>query len=139
MKFDVQTYRLTDKGNFGNIALIIGIIGLVLSFIGWFTDSRQFYFSYLTAFVFWTTIALGGLFFVMLHHLVSAQWSVVIRRFGESISMVIPFMAILFIPLLFGLKELYLWMNPETVATDHLLHGKSGYLNLNFFITSGLG
>lgn len=134
MKFDAQTYRLTDKGNFGNITLIIGIIGLVLSFIGWFTDSRQFYFSYLTAFVFWTTIALGGLFFVMLHHLVSAQWSVVIRRFGESMSMVIPYMAILFIPILFGLKELYLWMNPETVATDHLLHGKSGYLNLNFFV-----
>jgi len=134
MKFDAQTYRLTDKGNFGNIMLIIGIIGLILSFIGWFSDSRQFYFSYLTAFVFWITIAWGGLFFVMLHHLVSANWSVVIRRFGESISMVIPFMAILFIPLLFGLKELFLWMNPETVAGDQLLLGKSDYLNLDFFI-----
>lgn len=134
MKFDAQTYRLTDKGNFGNIMLIIGIIGMILSFIGWFSDSRQFYFSYLTAFVFWITIAWGGLFFVMLHHLVSANWSVVIRRFGESISMVIPFMAILFIPLLFGLKELYLWMNPETVAGDQLLLGKSGYLNLDFFV-----
>ncbi len=134
MKLDVQSYRLTEKGNFGNIALIIGIIGLVFSFIGWYTNSEQFYFSYLTAFVFWVTIALGGLFFVLLHHLVDAQWSVVIRRFGESMMMVIPYMIILFIPLLFGLKELFLWMNPETVAADELLHGKSGYLNLNFFI-----
>ncbi len=134
MKFDAQTYRLTDKGKFGSISLIIGIIGLVFSFIGWYTNAEQFYFSYLTAFVFWITIALGGLFFVMLHYLVGAHWSVVIRRFGESMSMVIPFMAILFIPILFGLKELYIWMNPEVVAADHLLHAKSGYLNSNFFI-----
>jgi len=134
MKFDANTYRLTDKGNFGTIALIVGIIGIAFSFVGWFSDSSQFYFSYLTAFVFWITIALGGLFFVLLHYLVGANWSVVIRRFGESMMMILPFMAILFIPLLFGLKELYVWMNPETVATDHLLHGKAGYLNLNFFI-----
>ncbi|MCK5124679.1 MAG: hypothetical protein KAR42_00340 [candidate division Zixibacteria bacterium] len=134
MKFDSQTYRLTDKGRFGSITLIVGIIGLILSCVGWFTDSQQFYFSYLTAFVFWLTIALGGLFFVLLHHLVGAKWSIVIRRFGESIMMVIPLMAILFIPLLFGLHELYLWMNSEVVASDHLLQGKSGYLNLNFFV-----
>ena len=134
MKFDAQTYRLTDKGRLGSIALITGIIGLALSFIGWATDARQFYFSYLTAFFFWLSIGLGGLFFVMLHHLVDAKWSIVIRRIAENLMMVIPAFIVLFIPLLFGMKELFQWMNPEIVGSDHLLQGKSGYLNLSFFL-----
>jgi len=138
MKFDSQTYRLTDKGKFGNIAFIIGIIGLALSVYGWFTDSQQFYFSYLTAFVFWMTIALGGLFFVLLHHLVNAKWSVVIRRFGESLMMTIPFMLILFIPVLIGIKEIFPWSDTQAVATDHLLQQKSSFLNAPFFIVRTL-
>ncbi|MFH2036912.1 MAG: hypothetical protein ABIJ45_10955 [Candidatus Zixiibacteriota bacterium] len=134
MKFDNQTYRITERGKFGSITLIIGIIGLVLSAIGWFTDATQFYFSYLTSFVFWISIAWGGLFFVMLHHLVNAKWSIVIRRFGESLMLIIPFMLLFFIPILFGMKDLFQWNNPEIVAGDHLLQGKAGYLNQTFFI-----
>ncbi len=134
MKFDSQTYLLTDKGRFGNITLVMGIIGLMLSIAAWLIDSEQFYHSYLTSFVFWITIALGGLFFVMLHHLVNANWSVVIRRFGESLMMTIPFMAILFIPIIFGIRELFDWSDAELVASDHLLQGKAGYLNIPFFI-----
>ncbi len=134
MKFDNQTYLLTDKGKFGNIALIIGILGLVLSAVGWFSDSKQFYHSYLVSFVFWVSIALGGLFFVMLHHLVNANWSVVLRRFGESMMMTLPFMGLLFIPIIIGVGELFHWSDTELVANDHLLKGKAGYLNYTFFI-----
>ncbi len=138
MKFDNRTYRLTDKGRFGSTALIVGIIGLVLSAVGWTTDARQFFHSYLVAFVFWMTIALGGLFFVMLHHLVNAKWSIVIRRFGESLMMVIPFMLILFIPVLFGIKDIFDWSDPQVVASDHLLMGKAAFLNIPFFIIRAL-
>jgi hypothetical protein len=134
MQFDNQTYRLTDKGKFGTIALVIGIIGLVLSAVGWVTDVRQFMHSYLVGFVFWVTIALGGLFFVLLHYLVNANWSIVVRRFGESLMMIIPFMFILFIPVLIGIKDIFDWSNPHTIASDELLRGKSGYLNITFFI-----
>ena len=43
-------------------------------------------------------------------------------------------MAILFIPLLFGIHELYHWSHPSEVAKDALLQAKSGYLNIPFFI-----
>ena len=62
MKLDSNTYKFTDKGNLGNIALTVGIIGLAASAVGYFQDSHQFYFSYLVAFFFWMTVALGALF-----------------------------------------------------------------------------
>jgi hypothetical protein len=43
-------------------------------------------------------------------------------------------MALLFIPLLFGLTSLYAWTNPDYVATHPLVSAKSTYLNLPFFI-----
>ena len=134
MQYDKKSYRLTDAGNYGNIALIVGIVGLIGSAVGYISDPKQFFHSYLTAYFFWLSLGLGGLFFVMLHHLVGAKWSIVLRRLSENIMMTIPIMAILFIPLLFGIKELFHWSHPELVATDHLLQGKEPYLNTTFFI-----
>ena len=43
---------------------------------------------------------------------------------------------IFFIPLFFGLDELYLWARPEEVAKHHLLQLKEPYLNVPFFLIS---
>ncbi len=134
MKFDAKSYRITEDGRVGQVALIIGIIGLVLTATGYFVDKAQFYHSYLTAFFFWLSIALGGLFFTMLHHLVGAKWSVVLRRLAENIMICIPLLAIFLIPVLFGIGELFHWSHPEVVAQDHLLQLKAPYLNVAFFI-----
>ena len=134
MRLDGKTYRLEDKGRYGRVATVFAIGGLALSLVVYFVDSHQFFYSYLTAFVFWATIGLGGLFFVMLHHLVNARWSIVLRRLAESVASVLPYMAILFIPVLFGMHDLYHWSHADAVASDAILQKKAAYLNPTFFI-----
>lgn len=134
MKIDNRTYRLTDNGNVGKISLTAAAIGIILSLIGFFVDADQFFHSYLTSFFYWLSIALGGLFFVMLHHLVNATWSIVLRRLSENIMSVLPFMAIFAVILVSGLGHLYHWSHPEIVAADNLLKGKAPYLNTTFFV-----
>ena len=51
--------------------------GGVLVLVGGYTDSGRF--------AFWLSVALGGLFFVLLQHLTRAGWSVVVRRIAEAI------------------------------------------------------
>lgn len=131
---DSQTYTFTDRGRFGITALGAGVLGVILSVIGAFTDTQTFFASWLTAFAFWTTIVLGALFFVMLHHATGAVWSVVTRRAAEAMSMTMPMLLLCFIPLLFGLHDLFHWTHAEEVAGDHLLQWKSPYLNTTFFI-----
>ncbi|UCD94464.1 MAG: hypothetical protein JSU69_12010 [Candidatus Zixiibacteriota bacterium] len=138
MKFDNDTYRITEPGRFGAIALMVGVAGLALSLVAYFVDSEQFFHSYLVAFFFWISIALGGLFFTMLHHLVGAKWSVVLRRLSENLMTAAPLMIIFFIPILFGFHELYHWSHDDAVAPDSLLQGKSGYLNVPFFVIRAL-
>ena len=92
MQYDPRTYRLTDSGKWGTIALVVGVLCLAVSVVGALADSHRFWWSYITAFGFWWTVALGGLFFTMLHHLVNATWSVVVRRLAETVMSVLPFM-----------------------------------------------
>jgi hypothetical protein len=114
--------------------LLVALLGLALAALGAWQNPDQFWRSYLLAFTFWLEIGLGSLGMVMLHHLVGGRWSALIRRLMETGAMTLPLMALLFIPLLFGLHALYPWTDPAHVAASELLQRKIAYLNVPFFI-----
>ncbi|MFN8454464.1 MAG: hypothetical protein U0401_07290 [Anaerolineae bacterium] len=115
-------------------SLIVGGVGLLAGVAGAFLNPAQFWQSYLLAYIFWLQFPLGCLAVLMLHHLVGGRWGFVIRRWLESGAMTLPALAVLFIPLLLGLSQLYHWTNPDTLAASSLLQHKSLYLNLPFFL-----
>lgn len=119
-------------------ALIIGVVALGLCIVGGFISTQQFFRSYLFAYLFWFGIALGSLAWMALQHLVRGGWGFVIQRPLEFSARTLPLMLILFIPILFGIKELYTWANPTVVASDQLLQHKKLYLNTPFFIIRAL-
>jgi hypothetical protein len=135
---DTTTYRFTHTGRFGIIALAVGVIGTALTIVGYFTDSQQFFASWLMAFSTWTTIALGALFFVMLQHVTGAIWSVTTRRAAEAMTQTFPLLLLFFLPVLFGVHSLFHWSHEEELAVDHLLAWKAPYLNATFFSIRGL-
>jgi hypothetical protein len=45
-----------------------------------------------------------------------------------------PVIAVLAVPLFFGLDQLFIWTDHARVEADHLLHHKAKYLNVPFFI-----
>ena len=75
---------------------VIGLIGVGASYAIGSGDAKQLAFSWLTAFVFWLSLALGAMFFVLIHFLTRASWSVTLRRLAEFIMGTIPLFALLF-------------------------------------------
>ncbi len=130
----VQEFRITKDNGFGKIALGIGCAALAASVAGLMTNRAEFFHAYLVAYCFWLGISLGSLFFTMLHHIVSADWSTVFRRISESLMITMPVMAILFIPIGLGIHDLYHWSHAEAVAADKILQHKAGWLNTGFFL-----
>ncbi|MBI2565414.1 MAG: hypothetical protein HYV63_00090 [Candidatus Schekmanbacteria bacterium] len=100
-------------------------------------DHGQLFFSYLVAFLFFVSIAIGGLFFVLVNHLSRAGWGVVVRRLAENLMGTLPLFLLLFVPIAFGLHDLYHWAHHEAVAGDPVLAGKAVYLNPTFFLIRG--
>ena len=118
------------------LSLVVGLAVTALVSVGAAInpDPSRFMRSYLLAFLFWVGLALGCTALLMLHHLVGGGWGLIIRRLLESGTRTLPLMALLVVPLLFGLPRLYTWARPEAVAGSHLLQHKALYLNVPFFI-----
>ena len=121
------------------LPLGIGVAALVITAVGWATNPQQFYFSYLIGWSFCLSLAIGALFFVLIQHLTGAKWSVVIRRIPEALIWSFPLLAVLGIPILFGMHDLYHWthhelIDPASASYDPVIAGKAGYLNVPFFI-----
>jgi hypothetical protein len=119
-------------------ALVVGLVALAASAAGAAISPRQFFQSYLFACVFWTGLALGCLAVLMLRYVTGGAWGVPIRRPLESATRTLPYVALLFVPLVFGLKQLYEWARPEDVAHDPILQHKQPYLNVPFFVGRGI-
>lgn len=114
--------------------LITGAVGLLVSVAGLLVSPEQFFRGYLVAYVFWVGVSLGCLALLMLHHLSAGGWGLVSQRHLEAGALTVTVMAILFVPLLFGLHHLYEWTHAEAVAQSAVLQHKKPYLNVPFFI-----
>src|SRR5688572_28096032 len=115
----------------GAAVALLGIIGCAVLGIA---NPKQFFFSWLVSFLFFLSLALGALFFVLIQYAAQGGWGIVLRRIGETTFAMLPVMAVLFVPLLFGLHDLYEWSHAEAVAEDPLLQWKAPYLNVPFFL-----
>jgi hypothetical protein len=125
-----------EKSRFAPLSFvlaIIGLIGLGLSVVGAFVSPKQFSFSWLFAFAFYFTILAGCFFWIIVHHVVDAEWSVVIRRQLENLAMLIAVMALFFIPIVIFRNNLYEWMNIPA-GLDSVLDSTRAYLNWPFFL-----
>jgi hypothetical protein len=115
------------------VAGATGLLLLVLSAVAGYGNPRQFFFSYLVAFLFFLSLSLGGLIFVLIQFVTRAGWSVAVRRLAEHIMGTLPLLALLAIPLLFGLDQLFSWFDSGLVEKDPILQAKTGFLNPSFF------
>jgi hypothetical protein len=114
--------------------LLAGAAGAVLSVIGFVINQEQFYTSYLIGYLLVLGVTLGSLGLLMMHQLSGGAWGVVSRQALGAASRVLPYLTILFIPIIVGMPHLYEWTHADVVSADPILQGKSGYLNTPFFI-----
>ena len=96
---------------------------------------------YVAAFFFFM-ISLGVLAFYAIQRAAQAGWSPVLYRVMEGITAYLLPGGIVIIVILalsgMHLNHLFIWMDPEVVAHDELIAGKTGYLNVPFFLVRAL-
>ncbi len=116
------------------VGAVCALLGAVVCAILGAADPKQFFFSWLVSFLFFLSLALGALFFVLIQYATQGGWGIVLRRIGETIFAMLPVMAVLFLPVLLGLRDLYSWTAPGAAEQDALLSWKAPYLNVPFFL-----
>src|SRR3954471_3040338 len=116
METHAVTIDVPALGRLQRTGLILGFWGLVAGAVGAFMNPDQFFRSWLVGFLFVLGLSLGSLTLLMLQHMSGGQWGMVTRRIFEAASRNLPYVALAFVPLLFGLPRLFIWARPDLVA-----------------------
>jgi hypothetical protein len=134
------TPRETPLRRLAQISFVVGLAALLALLIsGVLADApltRDIAEGYLTAWWFFLGISLGSLVVMMVHGLTGGRWARHVQRPLSAATRCLPLLALLFVPLVFAVKELYPWANSLLVhepAVAQLVHEKSWYLNEPFF------
>ena len=120
-------------------SLVIGVFFAAISGVLAFLRPDQFYRAYLLGFMCWLGVALGSMAILMIRHLTGGGWGTVIRRILGAAMRTVPLLAVLFIPVIFGIRHLYIWAQPLSNIEDkhlreHLEQITQTYLTVNGFI-----
>jgi hypothetical protein len=128
----MKTLTLLPKTK--NLFITFIIIGIAAFGISLFLNPARAWHGYVLNYYYFMALGIGGVFFTGTQHLTNAGWSATVRRIPEALSAWFFPAVILFVPIIFGGKYVYLWMNNKAVAADPLLQLKTPYLNVPFFI-----
>ena len=109
----------------GGAAVLLGLISAYLLFFAPDKVAGSFAYSWLFAFFFFFTLAVGGCFWTLLHNVSNSGWGTSVRRVMENLGSVFPWMAIFAIPLALPdvQKWLYEWMNIHRASGGGLFDG----------------
>jgi hypothetical protein len=89
--------------------------------------------------VFFTGIAIIGVFFVAFNYVAQAGWGAAIKRVPEAFGYYLPIAAVLmFVVFAFANHDLFHWTHsylydPKDEHYDEIIAGKSGFLNMGFY------
>ena len=117
------------------VGVVFGIVAVVLAFV----RPQEFFRAYLLGFMCWLGVALGSMAILMIRHLTGGGWGMVIRRILGAAMRTVPLLALLFVPIFFGIHKLYIWAQPLDQIADkrlreHLEDITKTYLTTNGFI-----
>ena len=123
----------TDKlSAFITISIFVGVVSFIVALFTGFQERA--WHAYLLSYFYFMLFPLGGLFFISVHHVTKAGWSVNVRRLSEALTAYLPTACVLTLPLIYGAFSLYDWLSVEKIADDPLLQHKAPYLNFPFFL-----
>ena len=115
-------------------AAAAGGIALIVCAIGGAFDPPAFFAAWLVNWLFLLGIALAAMMDVMIHELTGGKWGTVLRPPLEGAMTTLPSIALLAVPLAFGVHDLFPWARQEVVADSELLQAKQWFLNAPGFL-----
>ncbi|MFN5229311.1 MAG: hypothetical protein ACK5FS_10595, partial [Planctomycetota bacterium] len=150
LKYDPESIQLPE--GWRKLTPILVALGVILVAVGFAFSlfaggssenaseamMKFFAHSYLANFMFVMSIALGALFFILVQFVARAGWSTSVRRIAELLMQTIPFLAVVFAPIIImlfaNMDSLYEWNRPDRVHSS-VIKAKIdvGYLTKEWF------
>ena len=122
------------KANLLILAFIV--VGVVSFYIRWRQDPQAAWISYITNWLYFTSVSMGGLLLAIATWITKAKWNWSMRRVNQSFVAFLPLSFLLVLPMLSLGESYFPWI--EMMAGDPVVQNKSAYLNMPFLIARNI-
>jgi len=110
------------------------VIGLVSFVIRLGQDPHSAWISYVTNWLFFTSISIGAVLLAVATWITKAKWNWSVRRVSQAMVAFLPISFVLLLPMVFVLREDYFpWI--DMMASDPVVQKKAPYLNIPFLVS----
>ena len=110
--------------------IVVGLVSFVMRLL---QDPQAAWISYITNWLYFTSVSMGGLLLAIATWITKAKWNWSIRRISQSFVEFLPFSFLLMLPMLSLGESYFPWI--EMMADDPVVQNKAAYLNMPFLIT----
>ena len=110
--------------------IVVGLVSFVMRLL---QDPQAAWISYITNWLYFTSVSMGGLLLAIATWITKAKWNWSIRRISQSFVAFLPFSFLLMLPMLSLGESYFPWI--EMMADDPVVQNKAAYLNMPFLIT----
>ncbi|MDZ7781334.1 MAG: hypothetical protein U5R14_15575 [Gemmatimonadota bacterium] len=130
---DIPVRYLPRSKSASRLAGTLFVVGLLAFVIRLGQNPDEAWISYVSNWLFFTSIAMGGVLFAVATWIVKAKWNWSMRRVSQAFAAFLPASFVLLLPML-GLGESYFpWI--EAMVDDPIVQEKAAYLNMPFLIS----
>jgi hypothetical protein len=112
------------------------VVGVVSFYIRWRQDPQAAWISYITNWLYFTSVSMGGLLLAIATWITKAKWNWSMRRVNQSFVAFLPLSFLLVLPMLSLGESYFPWI--EMMAGDPVVQNKSAYLNMPFLIARNI-
>ncbi len=131
MSLEVKNFEF--QGSIKTISIVLAVVG-VLALLGSFGLNKAVgWVDFLVSTVYFSMIAVSGIFFLSLGGVVQASWLTPYKRIPEAMTKFLPVTFVCMLVMYFGYHTLYEWTHTELVMNDPILREKVAWLNEPFF------
>lgn len=113
--------------------MAVGVVAFVLRLQ---SDATSAWTSYVSNWLFFSSLAMGAVMFAGATTIVKAKWNWSFRRISVAFAAFLPVAFVLLLPMFMAGEDFFPWI--ELMATDPLVQKKAAYLNMPFLIARNI-
>ena len=133
---EVPVRYLPRDRTMSTVAGVLVVVGLLAFVVRLMQDADSAWISYVTNWLFFTSIAMGSVMFAVATWIVKAKWNWPMRRISQSGAAFLPIAFVLMLPMLTLGDSYFPWI--EMMATDPIVQAKRAYLNMPFLVVRNI-
>ena len=134
---EIPVHYLPRSKRASALAGTLFTVGLISFVIRLTQDPHSAWISYVSNWLFFTSISIGGVLLAMATWITKAKWNWSVRRVSQSFAAFLPIAFVLLLPMLLLRENYFPWI--EMMAGDPIVQKKAAYLNIPFLIARNVG